>query len=207
MKRVVKKPEIRRQEIMDAAKKLFDKEGYAKTSVDSIIQKAGIAKGTFFYYFKTKRDILEALVLQTISEMEEYLNSIIEKQDLNAIQKLKLIFRGPEKKKITSSKVMEIIHHPENRELQENLNIQTILKIAPLILRVFEEGKKERVFSRSPTLENIQLFLAASLFILDSGLFDWPSKTRVKFLKHLEEMMEGMAGVKPGTLSFISKEK
>ena len=62
MKRIVKAPEIRRQEIIEAAQRLFEKEGYSKTSIEAIIQEAGIAKGTFYYYFKSKQEILLLLL-------------------------------------------------------------------------------------------------------------------------------------------------
>ena len=73
MKRIVKNPDVRRLEILQAAENLFAKEGYVKTSVESIIKEAGIAKGTFYYYFKAKEDILEALVEQVAEKLEAHI--------------------------------------------------------------------------------------------------------------------------------------
>lgn len=206
MKRIVKHPDVRRLEILQIAEKLFETVGYTKTSVEAIIKEAGIAKGTFYYYFKAKNDILEALVDQVGQEMEAYFHSIVTMDNLNAIQKLKRLFRAPEKKKITSSSVMEIIHKPENRELQEKLNIQAVEIIAPLIAKVLAEGKSDGLFSTAPSIESIQIVLAGTLFTLDSGLFAWPTKKRSAFLKSLQKMFEMLVGTKPGTLRFISKE-
>lgn len=206
MKRIAKKPDIRRLEILDTAEILFKREGYENTSVESIIKKIGIAKGTFYYYFKSKKDILEALVEKVGSEMEAYFNSILQTDNLTAIQKLKKMLRGSDKKKITSSSVMKIIHQPENREFQEKLNIQGVKIIAPLIVNVLERGKEEGLFEKVPSLEIIQIILAGSLFTLDSGLFNWSSKKRVAFLKSLQYLFEILVNVKAGTLGFISKE-
>lgn len=206
MKRIVKKPEIRRSEIMDVAEELFKMNGYTKTAVEAIIKKAGIAKGTFYYYFKTKEDILQALVEKTSSQMVEYFNSIIELENISSIEKLKLMIRGPKKKKMTSSSVMKMIHKPENRELQEKLNIQAINVIAPLIAKVLQEGKKEGVFRKAPSVEIVQIILAGSQFVLDSGLFIWSPKKRAVFLKELQTIFELLAGLKAGQLHFISKE-
>ena len=93
MKRIVKAPDVRRLEIMRAAEKLFKKEGYAKTSVESIIKKVGIAKGTFYYYFKAKDEILKALVEQVGKEMEAYYYSVIELNNLTAIEKFQLMIQ------------------------------------------------------------------------------------------------------------------
>jgi AcrR family transcriptional regulator len=205
MVRIVKNPGVRRLEIIQAAERLFEQEGYTKTSVESIIKKTGIAKGTFYHYFKAKKDVLEALVERIGIEMETYFNSIIEAKDLTSIQKLKLMLKGKKKKKITSSAVMKIIHKPENRELQEKLNVQSINVIAPLLTKVLQQGKQEGFFTLSPSIESVQLILAGSEFILSSGLFILPAKKRVAFLKSAQNILELLVGAKPGTFSFISK--
>ncbi len=205
-KRVIKHPDVRKLEITRAAEILFRKKGYAATSVESIIQKAGIAKGTFYYYFKTKQDILKNLVEQIATNMETYFISVIEDNHLSAIQKLKKLLRSPEKKEKINPSVMKIIHRPENRELQEELNIIAIKVIAPLLAKVFQQGKKEGVFNNTVSVESMQLILAGSQFVLDSGLFHWSSEQRKKFLKELQRMTEQIAGAKPNTLSFISSE-
>lgn len=62
LKRPRTKPaEIRRDELMDAAESLFLKKGFAATSVSEIVEAADVAKGTFYLYFKTKDDVLDAL--------------------------------------------------------------------------------------------------------------------------------------------------
>ena len=206
MKRIVKNPDVRRLEILQAAENLFAKEGYVKTSVESIIKEAGIAKGTFYYYFKAKEDILEDLVEQVAEKLEAHLNSILALPNLNAIEKLKLMIKGREKNNIIASPVMEIIHKPKNRELQEKLNIKGIKIFAPLLIKVLKEGKNEKLFNKVPSLEAIQLILAGSQFVLESGLFSWSEKKQIVFLQSLQSLLELLVEVKAGTLNFISEE-
>lgn len=62
-------PEERRQSILKAAKKVFAEQGYHKAGVADIIHEAGIARGTFYLYFKSKRNVFSALldyILETI---------------------------------------------------------------------------------------------------------------------------------------------
>lgn len=207
MSRIVKEPEVRRLEIILCAKKLFEKNGYENTTVDSIIQAAGIAKGTFYYYFKTKKDILHALVKHIGSDIQDHFKSIVALKDVPAIEKLRLMIRGDEKKQKSAPSVMETLHKPENRELQENLNIQAVEEIAPLIAEVIKQGKKEGVFNTKAPLESVQLMLAGSLFVLDSGLFNWSKEKRIELLKALQASFEQSVGVKAGTLSFIANEE
>ena len=60
--RVVKEAEERKNEILDAAEELFAAKGYEHTSTGDILGRVGIARGTLYYHFKSKEDILDALI-------------------------------------------------------------------------------------------------------------------------------------------------
>jgi TetR/AcrR family transcriptional repressor of nem operon len=51
-----------REKILNAAEPLLLAQGYGGTSIDSVIEGAGITKGAFFYHFKSKSDLAAALV-------------------------------------------------------------------------------------------------------------------------------------------------
>ena len=53
--RTRKEPQQRKQEIFAAAVQLFMEKGYAATTVADITKAAGVAKGTFFYYFEAEK--------------------------------------------------------------------------------------------------------------------------------------------------------
>jgi AcrR family transcriptional regulator len=56
-----KPPEERRDELMNAAQRLFLKQGVSSTTIEQITSGADVAKGTFYLYFTSKEDILTAL--------------------------------------------------------------------------------------------------------------------------------------------------
>ena len=60
--RIVKEAEERKNEILDVAGKLFGKKGYDATSTNDILKEIGIARGTLYYHFKSKEDILDAMI-------------------------------------------------------------------------------------------------------------------------------------------------
>lgn len=51
-----------RQDILEAARALFFKKGILNTSVSEIVKQAHVAKGTFYLYFETKDDVVEAII-------------------------------------------------------------------------------------------------------------------------------------------------
>lgn len=68
------KGEGNRQRIIDAADNLFYRRGYNQTSFQDISDATGIPRGNFYYYFKTKDDILNAVVSSRIAGLSVILN-------------------------------------------------------------------------------------------------------------------------------------
>ncbi|MBX7148768.1 TetR/AcrR family transcriptional regulator [bacterium] len=59
----------REQLILNAAIQVFHREGYDKTSVSQIIDEAGVARGTFYLYFKSKKDVLALLLNRLFTDV------------------------------------------------------------------------------------------------------------------------------------------
>ena len=57
MSRVVKDPDVRRQELIEIAMRQFMENGYEKTSIRSIVKAAGGEIGMFYHYFSSKEEI------------------------------------------------------------------------------------------------------------------------------------------------------
>ena len=58
----MKKGEKRKKMLLKIGYDMFITRGYENTSVDEIIEKAQIAKGTYYYYFQSKEQMLEEVV-------------------------------------------------------------------------------------------------------------------------------------------------
>jgi AcrR family transcriptional regulator len=63
--------EAKEKSLMDAAYELFLEKGMGNTSVSEIAKKAGIAKGTFYLYFKDKSELEESLIAKITGELFE----------------------------------------------------------------------------------------------------------------------------------------
>lgn len=58
---------LRRQAILDAALDLFAANGFAATRLDEVAEKAGVAKGTIYLFFKDKEDLFQQIVIGAVS--------------------------------------------------------------------------------------------------------------------------------------------
>ena len=69
MSRVEENKLLKKNSLMDTAFQLFTSQGLGKTSIADIAQRAGVAKGTFYLYFKDKYDLHEHLVVRKSEEL------------------------------------------------------------------------------------------------------------------------------------------
>jgi len=60
--------QVRRSQIIEAAKHCFQKKGYAKSTIDDIASEYGLSKGSIYWYYPSKRDILEDLFRHWMDE-------------------------------------------------------------------------------------------------------------------------------------------
>jgi AcrR family transcriptional regulator len=74
--RAQKAREFRRAAVMDVARTIFSNQGYHATSIDDIIEGAGIARGTFYLYFESKRAIFDELLDDLFAKLQAVVHRI-----------------------------------------------------------------------------------------------------------------------------------
>ena len=94
MARIIKEPEERKEELIDAAEELFIVKGYENTSINDIVDKVGVAKGLFYYYFKAKDEILNAISNKYVQYIGGRLKGIVENEEKNAVEKIHQIMEA-----------------------------------------------------------------------------------------------------------------
>ncbi len=83
----------RRQQILDAAFLAFSENGYAKTTMDDIVRRSGLSKGTLYWHFKNKEELFVATLVSTFKEFDTMLDMLVD-QDTPASERLRTLFMG-----------------------------------------------------------------------------------------------------------------
>ncbi|CAI1518470.1 TetR/AcrR family transcriptional regulator [Serratia fonticola] len=203
MVRTVKTPEVRRAEILQAASELFQEIGYESTSVDSIVRSAGIAKGTFYYYFKSKDEVLAALAQQLCAEMVARSQIIADDPQLGAIEKFCAIIASQNQTVEAGQALVEDLHRPENRALHERSNIETVLAFGPILAAVVEQGNQEGVFQVDDPLSTVQFILAGSLFLFGHQMFSWTPEEQAARMQAMLLLIERTFGAVAGSFATV----
>lgn len=89
-----KHPEETVNLILDVAFRLFMEKGYEHTSIQDIIDHlGGLSKGAIYHHFKSKEDIMYAVMERMTAQSNEKMKDICDRMDLNGKEKLKTLFR------------------------------------------------------------------------------------------------------------------
>ena len=203
-----KEPEARKSELIDAAQKLFVEKGYAKTTVTDILNVHGLSKGVFYYYFKSKEEVMDAIIQRMVDDMVDHAKRVVEDPGMTPPQKIFAILmgKGQSEEMIKDKENMtRQFHEVQNAEMHQKCLVLSIRRLAPVIAEVFKEDG-QTVFSTEYLLESVTLFLTAGQMIFDEGLFQWGEEERARYVAAFLEMMEKTLGVPAGYFDEL-KEK
>jgi len=78
-----KPAETRRDDLMNASEHLFLSQGIARTTIEQITARAGVAKGTFYLYFSSKDDVLAALAGRFAVQLLDKIKRAVAKESTN----------------------------------------------------------------------------------------------------------------------------
>ncbi len=154
--RVVKSAADRQDEILDVAQQLFVRQGYVQTTVQSIIDGVGIAKGTFYHHFRSKSDVLDALVVRLIHQLPPLVQPLLDDPGLGAIDVFIAFHARVNAWKVERATLMleldRALHAGTNSRLLEGLRETTREVVVPVLVRIVERGVSEGVFD-TPTAQ------------------------------------------------------
>lgn len=85
MDKITKKKNEKYTKILDTALGLFEKNGTHLVSIDEIVKGAGVAKGTFYLYFKDRYDLISTLIIEKASKYMSLLSDKYEPRDFGDV--------------------------------------------------------------------------------------------------------------------------
>lgn len=202
--RIVKEYEERRNEILETAERLFVTKGYTKTTVNDILKEIGIAKGTFYHYFKSKEEVMDEIIMRIIKEDVVKAKRIVSNPNIPVLDKLfRVLMEQSPKSGDIKDKMIEQFHQPNNAEMHQKSLVQSVIHLSPVLTEVLEQGIEEGIFSTSYPQETIELLISSAQVIFDDGLFQWKPEEMMRRAKAFIKMMEASVGAKEGSFDYM----
>ena len=203
--RVTKRYDVRLNEILDAAEVLFAQAGYEKTTVNNVLEKVGIGKGTFYHYFQSKEELADEVITRAV----EYIAGVVSasqakpaQNTLEALQNLLPALRIAESPHQTLFKAMG---NPHNALLHQKFIVKSIGLLTPILAAIAERGIEEGLCQSDYPYETLEILLAATHVIYNwniMGKTDDELALRAAALIRMAELSFGIP--KDGFKIFLS---
>ena len=154
--------------ILDVAEKMFIEQGFDQTSIAQILDATQIAKGTLYYYFTSKEEIMDAIIERWIERSFEQVRIWVEQKQLPILERLMGALASLNMQK-DGQELLDHLHAPQNALLHEKTNQILLSKVPEILSPLFHEGFQTGEMQTTYPYETIEMMLTYSLQIFNSS--------------------------------------
>ena len=138
--RITKEPEVRKQEILDTALRIFGEKGYEKTSITDIAKAIGVAQGLCYRYFPSKEALFDSAIEQYADVLVEQMGSFQTDDNLTLRQ---IIEDMPSAMEDRNTKYYPVFHGAENKKFHDQLTLKVCEKMVPIVEKMLQQAKQK----------------------------------------------------------------
>lgn len=201
-------PDMKKYElILDALQKLLEEKEIQHISVSEIAQKAGIGKGSIYYYFPSKDAILDALIERSYEKPLLTAKNLAAETDIPPFTRMAMLFQACQSSSVfirqngassdyESAQKFAFLHHKYLSHI--------ISKLKPALTEIIRQGIEggEIHFAYPAALAEIVLIVMAVK--IDNSLLPSSPEETEETIQGLVALLEKGTDVAPGTLSYLT---
>lgn len=192
--RVVKEAEERKNEILDVAERLFGTKGFDSTSTSDILDEIGIARGTLYYHFKSKEEILDAMVSRTTSRLIEKAEAVAAQKNIPVLERFTMMMLSLDVGDGNfGQELLRQIHKPQNALMHQKMEKSLLSGLNPIITGLIKEGMEQGICQTDYPEEAAEMtFLYANTVFDDLMEHSEQEKQRkiAAFIYNLERLLK-----------------
>jgi AcrR family transcriptional regulator len=151
MPRIVKEYAVRRDEILNSAQRLIYTKGYEPMAIQDILDELNIAKGTFYHYFESKQELLEAVITRLLDQTMAILQPIADDPSLSTRDKFHTFFdtlaRWKTSQKSLLLELTRIWYTDQNAIVRQKMHAESVRLVTPLLNSIIHQGIADGVFN------------------------------------------------------------
>ena len=194
--------------ILDSMQKLMLKKDTRSISVSEIAREAGIGKGSIYYYFKSKEEIVDAVIERSYSDAIRQAQELVQAPGLDALTKMEIIFRTCRDSSIELSRqeagsYMEL---QQSALLHQQYLYIMIRNLRPILADIIRQGNQEGTISCSSPDEVAEIVLIILTIKFDTYLSNSDLTQTQKTLDVFTYMLETSFQIEKGRLDYIWSE-
>ena len=198
--RTVKEPEIRKNEILDAADTLFAQKGFDNTSTGDILEMVGIARGTLYYHFKSKEDILDALIDRYNRQILSAAQAAASDSSLSARERLIRTILALNVSQKGGQELKEQMHRPQNALMHQKTQMAVLNGVTPILTKLIREGAEAGHFQTPYPRGCVEMIMVYSNVFFDDAT-ETSEELRDERTQALIFNIERLLGAETGSLT------
>ncbi|MDR1449484.1 MAG: TetR/AcrR family transcriptional regulator [Propionibacteriaceae bacterium] len=201
--RVVKQAEVRRDEILDAASRLFTTKGYEATTISDLLDAVGIARGTLYHHFRSKENVLDGLIRRHGDQVLAGLREVVA-SGLSTPEKLLACIAALAPQDPAQAALVDELGRASDSALFSKTLDDIVIRLAPVIAEAVADGVAAGVLHTAYPVEASRILLVAAYALLDNRTLEWADQDRAVQFAALLDAAERVLGAEPGSLSSLA---
>ncbi len=203
--RTVKSAEDRRNEILETASALFAQKGFDDTSVNDILEKIGIAKGTFYYHFKSKEEVLDALIERCGEQMLSAARAVAGDERLSVHEKIFRTVTALDMSGNGGEELLKQMHKPQNALMHEKSLKTLITGVTPILAEVVREGVSQGLFNTAYPYECVEMIIVYVQIAFDEAIVPLTKEEQAAKIPAFIANIERLLGAGEGSFAYVLK--
>lgn len=199
--RTIKPPQERREEILDAAERLFEAKGFDATSTNDILDAVGIARGTLYYHFKSKEEIMDAVVERSCAKGLAAAAGIAGNRSIPVIDRVFMAIGSAKPAIEDPAWLKDQMHRPQNALLHDKMRRAFLGGLVPIALAIVEEGVAQGVFQTPYPRGSVEMALLYGSAAFDEEIFGRGPEARGERTRAFLRNLELIFGAAPGSMA------
>lgn len=197
--REVKEAEVRKNEILDIAERLFGTKGFDHTSTNDILNETGIARGTLYYHFRSKEDILDAMINRMTDRLVQNAAEIAADERAPVLQRLTGMMQALHVNGSLGQEIMEQVHKPQNALMHQKMQEHLLDRITPIVSGLIEEGVAQGICRTDYPADVAEMTLLYSNTVFDE-LAEYSEEEQKRKIAAFIYNLERLLGMEQGSM-------
>ena len=199
----------KREQILDAMQELMGSSNVQAISVSDIAQKAGIGKGSIYYYFSSKNDIIDAVIERSYSRVLDAGKELAASSHMDAFKKMELIYHACLDSSTELRRQEAIGTFNEQQEsafIHQKFARIIITRLKPILTDIIRQGMEEGTIHCEYPEETAQIVLTVLTITLDNNLIPADQDQIGRILTAFTQMQEKSMDIPAHTLEFVLRK-
>ena len=199
----------KREQILDAMQELMGSSNAQAISVSDIAQKAGIGKGSIYYYFSSKNDLIDAVIERSYSRVLDAGKELAASSHMDAFKKMELIYHACLDSSTELRRQEAIGTFNEQQEsafIHQKFARIIITRLKPILTDIIRQGMEEGTIHCEYPEETAQIVLTVLTITLDNNLIPADQDQIGRILTAFTQMQEKSMDIPAHTLEFVLRK-